>query len=104
MTISQDIDRLVVAIQSHVVDPKNAISILKQIVKIVKGNTSAVVEIVSLLARGADGISGTADDVIPPATVAALRALLDSDLVGNLAAELGHVGTWTWPCCSISTI
>ena len=103
MTVSQEIDRLVVAIQSRVVDPGNAIQLLKQIVKIVKGDRDAVVEIVTLLARGADGISGTADDVIPPATLAALQALLDSDLVGDLAVELGR-SIPAWPCCSISTL
>lgn len=106
MTVTSDI---LLAIQSHVVDPENAISILKQIVKLVNGDIDAAVDIVTQLARGPDGISGTADDIIPPATIAALQALLDSDLVGKVAVELstfspGRTLSRFWPCCSISTL
>lgn len=94
---------IVKAIKSHVVDPENAISILKHIVKIVNGDIDAAVDIVTQLACGADGISGTADDIIPASTLVALRALLDSDLVGKLVVELARPPR-SWPCCSISTL
>lgn len=42
------------------------------------------------VAAGADGISGTADDLIPPLIVDQLVKLLHMGLVGEIADELMH--------------
>ncbi len=57
----------------------------------------AVVE----LAKGADGIAGTADDIIPAATLSTLRYLMHSgvlrDVVEWAKAVAPRVGSKCWP-------
>jgi hypothetical protein len=43
---------------------------------------------VRTVAAGADGVSGTADDIIPPGIVDQLVKLIHMDLVGDIADEL----------------
>jgi hypothetical protein len=43
-----------------------------------------LINVVTKVCAGVDGIAGTDDDLIPPSTVAMLRFILDNDLVGNV--------------------
>ena len=50
-----------------------------------------LLEIITRIAAGADGIAGTADDLIPAKTMATLKMMLESDLVDetiNLVASV----------------
>lgn len=42
-----------------------------------------VIDILSTIAKGADGIEGTSDDIIPPVVINGIRALLEHDLVAS---------------------
>jgi hypothetical protein len=79
--------RVFADIQKGTVDAGNAIDIVSAVAKYARGDKESAVEIVTLLAKGPDGIAGTADD-IPPATLRTLRILLDQALVAQLAQAL----------------
>lgn len=67
------------------VDATSVSSIVKAATSIVN-NPWDVVEVIEELAKGADGIEGTRDDLICPSTMAKLRVLLRHDLVEDLAS------------------
>lgn len=60
-----------------------------------------LVAAIQTIARGPDGISGTADDVIPPFVLAGLVALIESELLGDVI-DLAHSAfkqrTWNPKC------
>lgn len=43
---------------------------------------SLVIEVLSRIAKGPDGISGTQDDLIPPLVIDGVRVLIESNLIG----------------------
>lgn len=65
------------------VSPTSAIDIIRAATK-VGASWDAVEDVVTELAKGADGIAGTADDLIPPSTMSLLRTLLRSGVVTDL--------------------
>lgn len=86
-------------------DPLSAIGIVRAIASI--GASWDIVEDVAReIAKGADGIAGTADDLIPPSTLSMLSALLHSGVVSDLVKWATEVGVpavfggkpW-WRCC-----
>jgi hypothetical protein len=75
-------------IRAGKIDPTNAIAIVKHVADVAHGDREAAIDMLTVIANGADGISGTADDVFPPQTLAQLRTLLESQLVGQLTTAL----------------
>lgn len=73
-------------IQDGKIDPVSAIEIVKRVAKVVRGDKEAAVEIIDILVT---------KDELPPETARALKALLDTALVSQLAYELS---TKKW-CC-----
>lgn len=67
--------------------PTNAVELIK-IVKSYVAHPEQIVPILEKIASGADGISGTDDDIISPELVKAVKALLDLELVQHIATEL----------------
>jgi len=43
-----------------------------------------LVKVIEKIAAGADGVSGTEDDIIPAAVVESLKIMLEKDLVGDI--------------------
>lgn len=89
--------RILEDIRNGAIDPNNAIDIVKASAKYVRGDREAVVDIIASIAKGPDGISGTADD-IPPKTLTTLKMLLEQSLVATLAQEL-YTKSRAWSCC-----
>lgn len=87
--------RILADVASNKIDGRNAISIVMAVARYVRGDGDAATEVLECLAKGPDGMLGTADD-LPPSTVKALRRLLDTALVAQLAQQLG---TRRWSCC-----
>ena len=83
-------------IKAGKIDPANAIAIVKHVADAVRGDRDAAVEILGVIAKGPDGVAGTPDDIFPPETLAQLRVLLDSNLVGQLTTALASK---KFPCC-----
>ena len=71
------------------VDAASVTSIVKAATSLVN-NPWDVVEVIEELAKGADGIEGTKDDLISPDVMAKLRVLLRHDLVEDMADVLGQ--------------
>lgn len=67
--------------------PTNAIDLIR-IVKSYVAHPEQIVPILEKIASGADGISGTEDDIISPDMVKAVKALLDLELVQHIASEI----------------
>lgn len=74
-------------------DTSNAVILLKQIIerleeqlpKVTKDEkVKYVVHFLSEIAKGKDGISGTADDIIPPQTINELQKMTESNLVTDI--------------------
>lgn len=63
------------------------IALLKDVAKAAKGDLDAAMDVVQAMARGADGVQGTADDLVSPETAATLRALLETGIVTALVRE-----------------
>ncbi len=80
-------DTIIKEIKEGKLQPGDVITIVKHVAKAVKGDKEAAIEAINTLSRGADGIDGTPDDIIPLNTAAALRALLNNALVGQLVGE-----------------
>lgn len=81
-------------IKTGKINPSNIVTLVKAVTKYAKGDTEASMEILEIIAKGPDGIHGTADD-IPESTIAVLRAVLNTGIVPDLIAELSKKG---W-CC-----
>lgn len=87
------------------VDMTSAVQIIRAAAA-VGASWDAVEDVITEIAKGADGVSGTADDLIPQATLNMLVALLHSGVVRDMvawAAEmspavaagcLGHLNRW----------
>lgn len=73
------------------VDPLSAIGILRAAAA-VGASWDVVEDVVREIAKGADGISGTADDLIPASTINMLSALLHSGVVKDIVAWAVEVG------------
>lgn len=81
------VEKLVTSLRSKTVDSLTAAIVLQEAVKLARHEEypRAVVEETLLrIAAGADGITGTADDIIPPQVVNDVIALLKTGLVGDL--------------------
>lgn len=83
------------AIRSGKINPSNAFDIIAHVTKAARGDTEAALQAIDDLAKGPDGVLGTADD-IPPATIATLRALVDSGIVRQ---AVSHVAKTTQKGC-----
>ena len=64
-----------------------------------------VEDVIAEIAKGADGISGTEDDIIPASTVSTLKTLLHGGVVRDMASWVvdlqrptGGAKPW-WLCC-----
>ena len=86
-------------VASGTVTPFSAVAIVRAAVK-AGASWDVVEDVVAEIAKGQDGIGGTADDVIPAATLEALRALLRSGAVRDVAVlaagERAGCGCWPW--------
>ncbi len=67
------------------VDPLSAIAILRSAAA-VGASWDVVEDVVREIAKGADGIAGTSDDLIPASTLSMLSALLHSGVVKDIVA------------------
>lgn len=80
-------------------DPASAVGIIRAAASL-GASWDTVEAVVAELAKGADGIAGTEDDVIPPSTVALLSALLRSGVVRDMAAWGAQAQPFRkWGCC-----
>lgn len=78
-------------VESGKVDPTSVIDLLKTAASL--GASWAVAEDVLVeLAKGADGIAGTADDLIPPMTVQLIKVMVRHGVVRDIAAWAQSVG------------
>lgn len=78
-------DTLLTILKSN--PPTNAVDLIK-IVKSYVAHPEQIVPILEKIAAGADGISGTDDDIISPDLVLAVKTLLDLQLVQHIASEI----------------
>ena len=67
--------------------PTNAVDLIRT-VKLHVQNPAMIVPVLEKIAAGADGISGTADDIVSPEIVNAVKTLLELEIVEHIAAEL----------------
>ena len=67
--------------------PTNAVDLIK-VVKSYVAHPEQIVPILEKIASGADGISGTDDDIIKPELVVAVKTLLELQLVQHIASEI----------------
>lgn len=90
-------------IATGTLDPGSAVGIIKAVAT-VGASWDVVEDVVAEIAKGADGIAGTEDDLIPASTLSMLSALLHSGVVRDMvgwAAELsgdrqGGRPWWRW--------
>lgn len=93
MEIARDeiVSSIRLMIQQKKVNITSAISLLKvgmqkaEALRSLSGKEKQdlVVDILSTIAKGADGIEGTQDDLIPSSVIAAIRAMIEHDLVAS---------------------
>lgn len=67
--------------------PTSAIELIRTVQMYVKDENNLIF-VVESIAAGADGISGTDDDIISPAVLETLRVLLKHRVVHELAREI----------------
>jgi hypothetical protein len=84
------VNALKAAIASGAVDPESALQVVVAVSKAVRDPSTVKTSLVELLA-GKDGKLGTADDLLPTATVDALRRFLDIE-DSAAAATTGCLG------------
>ena len=85
------LEKLVRGLRDKKIDCLSAVAVLQEAVRLARGAPdprAAVEQTLRRLAAGKDGVEGTADDVLPPATVASLVKLLGTGLVGDLVDAL----------------
>ena len=83
--------QLVESLRAKHVDALTAVMVLQEAVKLARHEQrprEAVEEALRRIAAGSDGIMGTADDLLPAATIDTLIALLNTGLVGDLVDAL----------------
>lgn len=83
--------RLRAQIAAGQLDPGGAVAIIRAAAGLLGGDRAAaswdlVEDVIAELAKGADGVSGTQDDLIPPPTAAMLSALLHGGVVRDMVA------------------
>lgn len=78
-------DQIRAMIRSGQLSPFSAIEIIRAATNI-GADLDAVESIIEEIAKGADGIGGTADDLIPVSTVEILRTLLHSGVVRDVVS------------------
>jgi hypothetical protein len=88
------VKRILLDIQNGKINPNSAMALIKAATTYAKGDREAVMDIMDILARGPDGVSGTSDD-IPESTLKIVRFLLDSDVLYDIVTELRR-RSW---CC-----
>jgi len=88
------VQRIYSEIRNGKIDANNIINIVKAVTKHARGDQEAVTEILSLIARGPDGIQGTADDV-PESTLRILKTVLSTGIVPDLVTELSRRRCWS---------
>lgn len=79
------------AIMKKTVDASSPISVIKCVLDIlvsihhgdVAQQKQQLVDVIAKICAGVDGVAGTADDLVPPSTVAMLKFIVENDLVGN---------------------
>lgn len=90
-------NQILAAIQAKSIDASSAISIIVKSMEIVEtfpadlegaDKRHLVVRAIEIIAAGKDGVAGTADDLIKPDVVAALKLLVASDLVGDIVDNI----------------
>lgn len=75
--------------------PENAIDLIR-VVKLHVQNPQMIVPVLEKIAAGADGISGTDDDIVSPDVVKVVKSLLELEIVHHIAAEIKIPSN---PCC-----
>lgn len=78
--------------------PTNAVELIRAL-KTYVAHPEQIVPILEKIAAGADGISGTDDDIVKPDIVNAVKALLELDLVTHIASEI-NVTSGCFKCLS----
>jgi len=87
------LEKLLHGLRRKNIDALSAVCILQEAVRLVPRDE--VEHTLRRLAAGKDGVSGTADDLVPPATVEQLVKLLDTGLIQDLVDAL-KIKKW---CC-----
>ena len=93
------IQKVVLALQESIlfnhVDPFSAIGLIAKVMEIIEtfdlhgeNKLALLGQVLEKVAVGRDGISGTADDLISPQVVRVLVALLENNLIGDIACTL----------------
>ena len=80
------------AIETKALDPTSAMSIIRKGMELldtfknVKGaeKKQILFRVLEQVSAGSDGILGTSDDLLPEATLKAIKAIMDGDLVGDI--------------------
>jgi hypothetical protein len=67
--------------------PENAIELIR-IVKNHVQNPEMIIPVLEKIAAGADGISGTDDDIVSPEIIKTVKSLLELEIIQHIAAEL----------------
>ena len=103
-TVKELADRVRATVATGDVDATSAIQLIRAAYS-VGASWDVVEDVVIELAKGPDGVAGTADDLIPESTLTLLKVLLHSGVVRDLTAwaaeELGWAakaacGRWPW--------
>lgn len=83
--------------------PKSAFDIIRAADVLLRDTRADVKisELVERVARGADGIEGTSDDVISPEILQALRIIIQANLVESLAKDLKKKAPQCATCSSM---
>lgn len=89
-------ERILAQVQNKRIDPKNVIQFVKDVSKVASNKREAV-EALKIIAKGVDGVSNTADDIIPPTTLKTIVMLMETGVLEDLVGELR---TWRCPCFS----
>lgn len=82
--------------QKRSLDPKSVVQLVKDVSRLASNKEEAL-EALRLIAKGADGVSGTRDDIIPPATLKTVLMLMESGVLEELVVELR--GGCGWCSC-----
>lgn len=91
------INDIIAQIKDKKLNPKNAIDIVQYTIKAAGGDKEAAIDALECIAKGADGIVNTADDVFDAETVKHIAYLLDTQLAAQLVTVLAPP---KWRCCT----
>jgi hypothetical protein len=67
--------------------PENAIELIR-IVKNHVQNPEMIIPVLEKIAAGADGISGTDDDIVSPEIIKTVKSLLELEIIQHIASEI----------------